>query len=143
VIAPRRVLEVAPRRGKLNKETGPTIAPYSRLASSQSPSDPSPAGTKAPPGLRIVATVLRTIFICAVGLTTLGVSMPQNETIWTIYDTPLDVLRLLLGFAVCVWLAIQLFKGPVDAHGYRTWIYLGIIAVPFALICLVYAWSGQ
>jgi FtsH-binding integral membrane protein len=113
------------------------------LASSQSPSDPSPAGAKAAPALRIAATVLRTTFICAVGLITLGVSMPQNETIWTVYDTPLDVLRLLLGLAVCVWLAVQLFKGPVDAHGYRTWIYLGIVAVPFALICLVYVWSGQ
>jgi FtsH-binding integral membrane protein len=113
------------------------------LASSQSPYDPSPAGTKASLALRIAATVLRTIFICAVGLITLGVSMPQNETIWTIYDTPLDVLRLLLGLAVCVWLAIQLFKGPEDAHGYRTWIYLGIVAVPFALICLVYVWRDQ
>jgi FtsH-binding integral membrane protein len=113
------------------------------LAPSQSPSDPSPADAKAGPALRIAATVLRTTFICAIGLITLGVSMPQNETLWTIYDTPLDVLRLLLGLAVCVWLAVQLFKGPVDAHGYRTWIYLGIVAVPFALICLVYVWSGQ
>jgi FtsH-binding integral membrane protein len=137
------LLELAPQRSKLSKEAGPTIAPYSTLASSQSPSDPSPAGAKAAPGLRIAATVLRTIFICTVGLIILSVSMPQNETILTIYDTPLDVVRLLLGLAACVWLAIQLFKGPVDAHGYRTWIYLGIIAVPFALICLVYVWSGR
>jgi FtsH-binding integral membrane protein len=113
------------------------------LAPSQSPSDPSQAGAKVAPALRIAATVLRTAFIGAVGLITLGVSMPQNETLWTIYDTPLDMLRLLLGLAVCVWLAVQLFKGPVDAHGYRTWIWLGIVAVPFALICLVYVWSAQ
>jgi FtsH-binding integral membrane protein len=113
------------------------------LAPLQTPSDPSPASAKAGPGLRIAATILRTIFICAVGLITVSVSMPQNETIWTIYDTPLDALRLLLGLAVCVWLAIQLFKGPVDAHGYRTWLYLGIVAVPFALICLVYVWPHQ
>jgi hypothetical protein len=110
------------------------------LAPLQTPSDPSPASAKAALGLRIAATILRTIFICVVGLITVTVSMPQNETIWTIYDTPLDALRLLLGLAVCVWLAVQLFNGPVDAHGYRTWIYLGMVAVPFALICLVYVW---
>jgi hypothetical protein len=31
VIAPCRLLEFAPQRGKLNKETGPTIAPYSKI----------------------------------------------------------------------------------------------------------------
>jgi hypothetical protein len=90
--------------------------------------------------LRIAATLLRTVFICIVVLITFLVSMPQNETIWTVYDTPLDVVRLLLGLAVCLWLAVQLFKGPVDAHGYRTWLYLGLVAIPFALACLYAIW---
>ncbi len=71
---------------------------------------------------------------------TLRVSMPQNETIWTAYDTPADLVRLLLGLFVCIWLVIQLFYGPRDADGYRTWFYLGLIAVPFALICLYAVW---
>jgi hypothetical protein len=92
--------------------------------------------------VRVAAIVLRAIFICLLVLITLVVSMPQNETLWTVYDTPLDVVRLLLGLVVCVWLVTQLFRGPSDAHAYRTWMYLGLFAVPFALICLGYLWFG-
>jgi FtsH-binding integral membrane protein len=94
-------------------------------------------------GVRAAAIVLRTIFICTMIVITIIVSLPQNETILTVYDTPLDVVRLLLGLGVCIWLVVQLFKGPRDADGYRTWIYLGVVAVPFAWICLVYVWSGD
>ena len=97
--------------------------------------------SKIPTGVRVAAAVLRIAFIGTLVLIVLSVSMPQNETIWTIYDTPLDVIRLLLGIAVCVWLVIQLFVGgPRDLHGYRTWLYLGLVAVPFAVITLVYVW---
>lgn len=80
------------------------------------------------------------MFIITLVLVMLRVSMPQNETIWTAYDTPGDLIRMALGFAVCIWLVIQLFNMPKDAAGYRTWLYLGLAAVPFALICLVYVW---
>ena len=93
-----------------------------------------------PAGLRIAAFLLRTAFIVALVLITVGVSLPQNETIWTAYDTPGDLVRLLLGLAVCAWLVFQLFQGPRDASGYRTWFYLGLAAVPFAAVCLVYVW---
>jgi hypothetical protein len=93
-------------------------------------------------GVRVAAIVLRTIFIGLLVVMTLAVSMPQNETIWTVYDTPLDVVRLLIGLAVCVWLVLQLFRGPRDANGYRTWMYLGLCAIPFALVCLGYVWFG-
>jgi len=112
----------------------------SKLARLENPPDAALSGSKIPTGLRIAATLLRTVFICALVLITLRVSMPQNETIWTAYDTPLDVVRMVLGLVVCVWLVIQLFKGPKDADGYRTWLYLGLVAVPFALICLVAVW---
>jgi FtsH-binding integral membrane protein len=106
-------------------------------------SSPAQSGaTSASSRLRVMATVLRAIFICSLILITVAVSLPQNETIWTIDDTPPDVVRLLLGLGVCVWLGIQLFKGPQDVQGYKTWMYLGLVAVPFALICLVYVWLG-
>jgi hypothetical protein len=66
--------------------------------------------------------------------------MPQNETIWTAYDTPADLVRLVLGFAVCLWLAFQLFRTPKDAHSYRMWTYFGLIGVPFTVICLIATW---
>jgi hypothetical protein len=103
------------------------------------PQDELP-GSGASIGLRLAAKLLRAAFICIVLLIVLRVSMPQNETIWTAYDTPGDLVRLALGLAVCVWLAVQLFRGPKDADGFRTWIYLGLAAVPFALACLAAVW---
>jgi archaellum biogenesis protein FlaJ (TadC family) len=93
-----------------------------------------------PARLRVSALILRAVFIAALVVVTVHVSMPQNETIWTAYDTPDDLIRMALGLAVCVGLVIQLFRRPRDASGYRTWIYLGLAAIPFAVICLVYTW---
>ncbi len=112
----------------------------SKLARLENPPDTALPGSKIPTGLRLAATLLRTVFICALVLVTLRVSMRQNETIWTAYDTPGDLVRLVLGFAVCIWLVIQRFNGPKDADGYRTWLYLGLVAAPFALICLIAVW---
>ncbi len=91
-------------------------------------------------GLRMASTVLRALFIACLVVITLRVSAPQNETIWTAYDTPSDLVRMVLGLAVCVWLVVQLFKAPRDASQYRTWLYLGLVAVPFAVMCLIAVW---
>lgn len=90
--------------------------------------------------LRIASTILRALFIACLVVITVRVSMPQNETIWTVYDTPGDVVRMVLGLAVCIWLLVQLFTSPKEAHHYRIWLYLGLIAVPFAVICLIAVW---
>jgi TRAP-type C4-dicarboxylate transport system permease small subunit len=90
--------------------------------------------------LRIAAIVLRTLFIALLLTLTLRVSLPQSETIWTAYDTPADLVRLILGLGVCAWLVYQLFIVPKDAESSRTWFYLGLVAVPFALIVLFVAW---
>jgi hypothetical protein len=92
------------------------------------------------PGLRIAANLLRITCICLLIAVTLTVSMPQNETIWTVYDTTGDLIRLILGFVVSVALAFQLFRGPADSHAYRTWIYLGLAAIPVLLVCLLATW---
>jgi len=89
---------------------------------------------------RLASIILRTIFIASILIVTVHVSMPQSETLWTVYDTPGDLIRVLLGLAVCVWLAIQLFIMPKDDHAHRMWLYLGLAAVPFALICIVGIW---
>ncbi len=99
----------------------------------------TPASDRSP-GLRVISNVLRALFIACLLLITLRVSMPQNETIWTVYDTPGDLVRMVLGLAVCAWLIVQLVTAPKDADHYRTWLYLGLVAVPFAAICLVAVW---
>lgn len=90
--------------------------------------------------LRVAATVLRTIFIATLVALTVRVSLPQSETIWSAYETPGDLIRIWLGICICLWLIYQLFQGPRDQQGYRTWLYLGLVAVPFALICLRAIW---
>ena len=90
--------------------------------------------------LRTAGLVLRAVFIVALVVVTVHVSMPQNETIWTAYDTPGDLIRLMLGLTVCIGVLIQLFTVPKDAQAYRTWLYLGLAAVPFAVICIVGIW---
>ena len=93
-----------------------------------------------PARLRMAGAALRVAFIACMLVVTLRVSMPQNETIWTAYDTPGDLVRMLLGFAVCIWLVSELFRAPKDAQGYRTWLYFGLVAVPFAFMCLIVIW---
>ena len=99
-----------------------------------------PAAAEISRGLRIVGATLRTIFILAILVIIVDVSLPQSETIWTAYDTPGDLVRMALGLGVGIWIAVQLFIMPKDAQGYRTWLYLGIVGVPFALICAVALW---
>ena len=84
-----------------------------------------PAVAEISPRLRFVGAMLRTIFILAILVIIVEVSLPQSETIWTAYDTPADLVRMALGLIVGVWIAVQLFIMPKDAQGYRTWLYLG------------------
>src|SRR5262245_43239380 len=108
---------------------------------------PSEVGTPAstiPMGLRIVAMTLRALFIGALVAVTIRVSSPQSETLSSVYETPGDLVRLALGFAVCLWIIIHLFMLPKDAEGYRTWVYLGLVVAPFALaIAIAIWWSRQ
>jgi hypothetical protein len=58
--------------------------------------DPSKVGTSAstiPMGLQIVAMILRALFIGALVVVTVRVSSPQSETIWSVYETPGDLIR--------------------------------------------------
>lgn len=97
-------------------------------------------GPKIPTSLRVAATLLRGTFLCVLGLMTLRVTIPEKETLFTTYAAWGDLVRMALGLAVCVWLVIQLFKGPKTANGYRVWLYLGLVAVPFVILCLVAIW---
>jgi hypothetical protein len=96
--------------------------------------------SRVPAWQRFAGLTLRTVFIIALAVLTFRVALPQNETIETAYDTPNDLIRLALGLALCGWLVVQLFRVPHDDASYRTWLYLGLAGVPFALICLAYVW---
>ncbi len=104
------------------------------------PTGPNARGADVSLRMRVAGAAFRVVFIALLVVATLRVSLPQNETIWTAYDTPGDLVRLSLGLAVSVWLVFQLFKAPQDVRGYQTWLYFGLAAVPFSLICLVAIW---
>lgn len=90
--------------------------------------------------LRITATLLRIVFIVLLGILTLRVTVPERETLFSTYVKWGNLVRMALGVAVCVWLAMRLVKGPETARGYWVWLYLGLVAVPFAVICLIAVW---
>jgi hypothetical protein len=73
------------------------------------PSNIETSESTIPMGLRIVAMLLRALFLGALVVVTVRVSSPQSETIWSVYETPGDLIRLALGFAVCLWIVIHLF----------------------------------
>jgi hypothetical protein len=105
--------------------------------------DPFAVGTPVasiPMGLRILAIVLRALFIGALMVVTLRVSSPQSESLASVYETPGDLIRLALGFAVCLWIVIHLFMLPSTAEGYRTWLYLGLVVAPLALAVAIAIW---
>jgi TRAP-type C4-dicarboxylate transport system permease small subunit len=90
--------------------------------------------------LRVAGAILRALFIGALVVVTVRVSAPQSETIWSAYETPGDLIRLALGFGVCLWIVVHLFMLPKDPEAYRTWLYLGLAVVPFAVLCAIYLW---
>src|SRR5262249_26610802 len=104
-----------------------------------SPNVGTPPST-IPIGLRVLAMALRAVFIGALVVVTVRVSSPQSETFSSVYETPGDLIRLALGFGVCLWIVIHLFMLPKDAEGYRTWVYLGLVVAPLALAVAFVLW---
>jgi len=98
---------------------------------------PSP---KVPTPLRLAALSLRSACILLLGVITLRVTIPERDTLFSAYVKWGELVRMALGVAVCVWLAMRLFKGPETIKGCWVWLYLGLVAVPFALICLIAIW---
>jgi hypothetical protein len=113
------------------------------MSTTPSKLDPFAIGTSVatiPMGLRILAIVLRALFIGALVAVTVRVSSPQSESLASVYETPGDLIRLALGFAVCLWIVIHLFMLPRTAEGYRTWVYLGLVVAPLALAAAIAIW---
>ena len=55
----------------------------------------TPAST-VPLVLRILAMILRALFLAALIVIIARVSSPQSETIWAAYETPGDLIRLVV-----------------------------------------------
>ena len=84
--------------------------------------------------------MLRTLSIGILVVLVARVSSPQSQTIWSAYETPGDLIRVVVGLVACLWMLFHVFTLPKDAEAYRTWIYLGLAIVPFALVCVIALW---
>ena len=119
------------------------IRPIDSMSAKPQQLGPPNIGTPAstiPLGLRVLAMALRAVFIGALVVVTVRVSSPQSETLSSVYETPGDLIRLALGFAVCLWIVIHLFMLPKDAEGYRAWVYLGLVVAPLAAAVAFVIW---
>jgi len=88
----------------------------------------------------MLAIVLRTLFLMSLLLVTIRVAIPQSETIWTVYESPGDVVRMLLGLGVGVLILVHLVRLPKASEAYETWAYLGLVAAPFGLVVAAMLW---
>jgi hypothetical protein len=101
----------------------------------------NPATTpKLPVSVWIGGMAVRAIFIVILTVVTARVASPQVENIWSVFETPGDLIRVALGFAVCLWFVVNLFILPKDADAYRTWLYLGLAVLPLSVLCAVVIW---
>jgi hypothetical protein len=103
---------------------------------------PVDAAKKSNPTLPfwIGGVAVRTIFLIVLIVVTARVASPQLERIWSLYETPSDLVRVGLGLAVCGWLMVNIFILPKDADAYRTWLYLGPAILPLSVLCAIVIW---
>ena len=90
--------------------------------------------------MRVLGLILRTLFLLVVIAITTRVAAPQNETLSTIYDTPSDLFRIVLGVIVCGFVAVQIFLYPKNPAEMRKWVPIGLAVLPLALLCAVVSW---
>jgi hypothetical protein len=93
-----------------------------------------------PLGIWICGVTARTLFLIVLTVVIARVASPQTENIWSVFETPGDLIRVALGFAVCTWFVANLFMLPKDPGAYRTWMYLGVTVLPLSLLCAVVIW---
>jgi len=82
----------------------------------------------------------RTLFLIVLIVITARVASPQIERLSSIYETPGDLIRVLMGVGVCGWFIVNLFILPKDAGAYRIWMYLGMLLLPLAALCAYVIW---
>jgi hypothetical protein len=83
---------------------------------------------------------VRTLFLIVLTVLTARVASPQIERLSSLYETPGDLVRVLMGVGVCSWFIVNLFILPKDAGAYRTWMYLGLAILPLSILCAVVVW---
>ena len=108
-------------------------------ANMDTPAHPA-SDPKLPLAVRLSGIVVRALFLIILAVLTARVASPQVETIRSVFETPDDVVRVVLGFGLCMFFIVNLFIPPRDAEAYRTWMYLGPAILPLAVLCTIVTW---
>jgi hypothetical protein len=95
---------------------------------------------QVPVGIWLCGVTARTLFLVVLTVLTARVASPQTENLWSLFETPGDLIRVALGLGVCLWLVVNLFIFPKDAGAYRTWMYLGPTLLPLTVLCAYVVW---
>ena len=90
--------------------------------------------------VKFAGMAIRGLFLMVLVAVTARAASPQIETIWSVFETPGDLIRVVVGFVACAWFAAHIFIPPRDPGAYKTWLYLGPAILPFALLCAVVVW---
>jgi len=90
--------------------------------------------------VRLAGIILRTVFLCVLFVLVARVSSPQRMGSTWLDMKPGDLIRAALGVSVCAWIVIHMFILPKDPGAYRTWVYLGAILTPLAVLCGIVVW---
>jgi len=101
---------------------------------------PTPAETRPSAHVWYGGVTGRTLFLIVLIVLTARVASPQIERLSSVYETPGDLIRVLMGVGVCAWFVVNLFVLPKDAGAYRTWMYLGLALLPLAVLCAFVVW---
>jgi hypothetical protein len=98
------------------------------------------AESEPSPRVRFGGIAVRTLFLIVLTIITARVASPQVENLTSIYETPGDLIRVLIGVGICAWFVVNLFKLPKDPGAYQTWVYIGIALLPLSVLCAVVIW---
>lgn len=97
-------------------------------------------GKSSPKWVRAAGLTLRTLCLAILLLVVLRVSYPQTETWDSAYETPGDLVRLILGVLVCLVILQEIFALPKDPSAARTWLFIGIPLLPLSIVFAIAIW---
>jgi len=95
---------------------------------------------KLSPRVKLAGMLIRAMFLIVLIAITARAASPQIENIWSISETPGDLIRVIVGFVACAWFTAHIFIPPRDPGAYETWLYLGPAILPLSVLCAVVVW---
>ncbi len=90
--------------------------------------------------VKLWGMLIRAMFLIVLIAITARAASPQIENIWSVFETPGDLIRVIVGFVACAWFAAHIFIPPRDPDAYETWLYLGPAILPLSVLCAVVVW---